>query len=137
MHWRKEIFMGKNKTQYDKCDHYTASESVWRKYDEDPRMIRVWRFKDAPEEYRNLSKGDGHEDWLAVTPFATLMLWDEDASFGTEFQYHSLPSGVSVSIGSRATSKSKTPGCACDKTIRVWEFDRAPKELQALSTNGG
>ena len=30
--------------------------------------INVWKFKDAPEELRNLSDHGGDEDWLAIIP---------------------------------------------------------------------
>ncbi len=32
------------------------------------RMIKVWRFEDAPESYRRLSDHGGDEDWLAFVP---------------------------------------------------------------------
>jgi hypothetical protein len=32
------------------------------------RTIRVWRFKDAPEEYRAQSQHGGDEDWVARIP---------------------------------------------------------------------
>lgn len=32
------------------------------------RMIRVWRWKDAPEELKALSTSGGDEDWLAWVP---------------------------------------------------------------------
>ena len=30
--------------------------------------IYVWRFKDAPKKYRELSEHGGDEDWLAYVP---------------------------------------------------------------------
>lgn len=30
--------------------------------------IRVWRFEDAPEEFRRLSRCGGDEDWVAHVP---------------------------------------------------------------------
>ena len=30
--------------------------------------IRVWKFKDAPEELRALSRHGGDEDWVALIP---------------------------------------------------------------------
>ena len=34
----------------------------------DDKMIRVWRFSDAPEDMRELSENGGDEDWLAHVP---------------------------------------------------------------------
>lgn len=31
-------------------------------------MIRVWRFEDAPDDYKCLSTNGGDEDWVAVVP---------------------------------------------------------------------
>lgn len=31
--------------------------------------IQVWQFKDAPQEFKNLSSHGGDEDWLAFVPF--------------------------------------------------------------------
>lgn len=30
--------------------------------------IQVWRFSDAPSEYRTLSENGGDEDWVALVP---------------------------------------------------------------------
>lgn len=32
----------------------------------DKKMIKVWAFKDAPQEYRKLSENGGDEDWVLV-----------------------------------------------------------------------
>jgi len=36
----------------------------------DDKLIRVWRYKDAPPELQALSDNGGDEDWLAVVPDA-------------------------------------------------------------------
>jgi hypothetical protein len=50
------------------------------------KMIKVWRFEDAPENYKNLSENGGDEDWLAFVPKALeneyISLFDEGTSFG-------------------------------------------------------
>lgn len=33
-----------------------------------PNRIYVWRFEEAPEEYRRLSDNGGDEDWLVLVP---------------------------------------------------------------------
>ena len=34
----------------------------------DNKMIKVWAFYDAPEEYQKLSTNGGDEDWVALVP---------------------------------------------------------------------
>lgn len=46
--------------------------------------IKVWRFEDAPEEYRKLSTNGGDEDWLALIPHAQAndyISWTESGGF--------------------------------------------------------
>lgn len=33
-----------------------------------PECLQVWKFEDAPEEFRALSTSGGDEDWLALVP---------------------------------------------------------------------
>lgn len=69
----------------------------------DNTTIKVWRFADAPEEYRNLSfRGD--EDWLAFVPASLAedyIPWMVSGSaFGCcDVVEHRVPGGV-VRIGS-------------------------------------
>lgn len=49
------------------------------------KTIQVWRFKDAPEEYRKLSTNGGDEDWVAFVPDTLKddwIGWMESPSFG-------------------------------------------------------
>ena len=73
-----------------------------------PHYIRVCRFRDAPEELRNLSTHGGDEDWLALVP-PTLndewIPWLENPSFGccsvSEHEHPEIP-GCVVYIGAHA-----------------------------------
>jgi hypothetical protein len=79
-------------------------------------MIIVWRFEDAPEEFRALSHHGGDEDWVALVPktmadsFIPMELdsdpefahqWaDQGTSFGCcDVSEHFLPTGEKVLIG--------------------------------------
>lgn len=44
------------------------------------RFIRLWRFEDAPVEYRALSTCGGDEDWVALIPAELRdgMPWEDD-----------------------------------------------------------
>jgi hypothetical protein len=33
-----------------------------------PNTIFMWNFKDAPEEFKNISTNGGDEDWVALVP---------------------------------------------------------------------
>jgi hypothetical protein len=35
---------------------------------EDPKLIKMWRFEDAPQELQELSTNGGDEDWLFLLP---------------------------------------------------------------------
>ena len=69
-------------------------------------MIRVWRFRDAPEEFRKLSKHGGDEDWLAHVPAEMAedyIGWMETGSFGAcDVSEHKLDDGSVVRIGAHA-----------------------------------
>ena len=75
---------------------------------DDEAMIRVWRFHDAPEEYRNLSTNGGDEDWLALVPPAfnerhIYIPWLNVGSFGAcDVDEYPLESGAIVYIGCHA-----------------------------------
>ena len=74
---------------------------------DDSRMIRVWRFHDAPQEWRDLSEHGGDEDWLAHVPRILVhdyMPWmNEQSGFGCcEVSEHFLPDGSLVRIGAHA-----------------------------------
>ncbi len=69
--------------------------------------IKVWRFDDAPEEYRALSEHGGDEDWVALLPPGYVddyIGWMEDgSSFGCcNVSSHTLPDGWQVRIGAHA-----------------------------------
>lgn len=68
--------------------------------------ILVWRFHDAPEEYRKLSEHGGDEDWLALvpTPLANAWIaWLEPGPFGIcDVSRHPLADGRVVCIGAHA-----------------------------------
>lgn len=74
-----------------------------------PNHIRVWRFEDAPEELKELSKHGGDEDWLALIPpkYANEYIgWMEDGgSFGClyigEHEHPELP-GYKIRIGAHS-----------------------------------
>jgi hypothetical protein len=72
----------------------------------DERMIRVWRFEDAPPEYQELSPHGGDEDWVAYVPAALAeecIDWlDSGTAFGRcETSAHPFPCGT-VYIGAHA-----------------------------------
>lgn len=70
------------------------------------RMIRVWRFQDAPQELRDISEHGGDEDWLAVVPPALAEAWIgwlEHGEFGAcETTKHTQIDGSVVYIGAHA-----------------------------------
>ncbi len=47
--------------------------------------IKVWRWRDAPEDYRALSRHGGDEDWVALIPKGYLGGPPEWAESGTPF----------------------------------------------------
>lgn len=69
--------------------------------------IKVWKFKDAPDEYRNLSRHGGDEDWVALVPANYSNEWLGWAEEGTNFgccsvSRHELEGGAYVLIGAHA-----------------------------------
>ena len=73
------------------------------------RTIRVWRWDDAPQEYRELSPHCGDEDWVALIPAALnvnghYVPWCEDGTaFGRcHVSEHDLPDGSQVRIGAHS-----------------------------------
>lgn len=71
--------------------------------------MRIWRWKDAPEELKNLSEHGGDEDWVALLPprlADDFIPWLESGtSFGccdvSEHTHPELP-GYIVKIGAHA-----------------------------------
>lgn len=66
--------------------------------------IWVWKFADAPPEYKSLSTNGGDEDWVAFVSECLegeYIGWMEGNSFdsGEKYQEYSVPGGV-VRIGS-------------------------------------
>lgn len=65
--------------------------------------ILVWRFSDAPDEYKKLSHHDGDEDWVAVVPreyAAQWIGWIDSQMFGVcDTSSHELENGSKVFIG--------------------------------------
>ncbi len=71
------------------------------------RAIRVWRWRDAPEDLRLLSPHGGDEDWVALIPSVLEDKWVPWAEDGTAFgccsvSEHTLPDGSVVRIGAHA-----------------------------------
>ncbi len=68
--------------------------------------IRVWRFEDAPEEFRRLSRCGGDEDWVAHVPaylVESWIPWLEGSGFGVcAVEAHRLADGSEVHIGAHA-----------------------------------
>lgn len=65
--------------------------------------IVVWRFYDAPEEFKRLSGHGGDEDWLALLPDDDVPMWMEGGDFGCcDVSEHRLPDGRLVVIGAHA-----------------------------------
>jgi hypothetical protein len=69
-------------------------------------MIKVWRFKDAPKEFRDLSTHGGDEDWLAHVPeelAGAYISWIESGAFGCcDVSEHFLDDGSVIRIGAHA-----------------------------------
>lgn len=71
----------------------------------DPRGVIAWRFDEAPEELRDLSRHGGDEDWLAVLPPGqTMPAWMAPGSaFGCcDVSEHDLIDGSTVCIGAHS-----------------------------------
>jgi len=70
--------------------------------------IKVWRFHDAPEEFKNLSDNGGDEDWVALIPPWFIdedVPWLDSGSFGCfcidEYTHPDYP-GYKIKIGCHA-----------------------------------
>ena len=67
--------------------------------------IQVWRFEDAPEEYKKLSPHGGDEDWLILVPPGyenDCIGWLEESTssrIGCDISVHPLENGSVVHIG--------------------------------------
>lgn len=77
------------------------------------KPILVWRFPDAPQEYKDRSQHGGDEDWLAVVPASFYTNAEEDwqdpywlqgsGRFGPcEISREVLPDGDVLFIGAHA-----------------------------------
>lgn len=71
--------------------------------------ILVWRFQEAPEEYRKLSPHGGDEDWLALIPPSVrehkdgFPDWLETPAFGVHStSVHEVPGGFWIVIGAHS-----------------------------------
>lgn len=69
--------------------------------------IKVWKWWDAPEEFRELSTHGGDEDWVALIPKELaddcIMWMEEGTSFGcSSVSDHVLDDGRVVRIGAHA-----------------------------------
>lgn len=74
---------------------------------QDEKFVRVWAWADAPQEFRDLSRHGGDEDWIAFVPAGLAsgyFGWMEDGSpFGCcSVSIHELPGGAQVRIGAHA-----------------------------------
>ncbi len=71
------------------------------------KVIKVWKFYDAPKKYRDLSTNGGDEDWVALVPKEFVIDWigwmEEGTSFGccTVHEYK-LKNGNVIRIGCHA-----------------------------------
>lgn len=85
----------------------SASIAALRADKADPRCVHVWRFDDAPPEFRALSTHGGDEDWLALIPAALADDWfpwmESGGPFGCcDVSEHVLDGGAVVRIGAHA-----------------------------------
>ena len=77
--------------------------------------IEIWKFANAPEYYRKLSKHGGDEDWIALVPEGLMGELLVDVFFGGSFpntrynpfgcssiESHLLTSGDMIYIGAHA-----------------------------------
>ncbi len=59
--------------------------------------ISIYRWEDAPEQYRELSGHGGDEDWVAVVPESMAqeyMPFLEEGRFGNDVTEHKIPGAV-------------------------------------------
>jgi len=80
--------------------------SLTRKPKAQAKAIMVWRFHDAPEQFRKLSTHGGDEDWLALVPkelAGQYIHWLEEPAFGCcEVTEYKLEGGCIVRIGAHS-----------------------------------
>jgi hypothetical protein len=43
---------------------------------DDAKTVKVWRWEDAPDELRRLSRHGGDEDWVALVPRSVADSWE-------------------------------------------------------------
>jgi hypothetical protein len=62
------------------------------------KAIIIWRFEDAPEEFKKLSPHGGDEDWVAFVPKHLVdkhISWmQNESSFGFDVSKHIVEDGV-------------------------------------------
>lgn len=71
------------------------------------KMIKVWRFEDAPKKYQKLSQNGGDEDWIALVPQCMANDWIGWLEEGTIFgcccvHQYTLKNGDVIRIGCHA-----------------------------------
>lgn len=126
------------------------------------KTIIVWRFADAPADFKALSTHDGAEEWLVYLPPA-LSGWIAWAELGPGFEYYSsitLADGAEIRIGARntpyvfdddndtqgTTDSAATPPPIKNRSLQpaelaravfVWSYYDAPQVYRHLSPHGG
>ncbi len=68
------------------------------------RVIKVWKFDEAPKKYQALSTNGGDEDWIALVPKSMSEEWIGWLEKGTSFgcpasEEHKLKNGDVIRIG--------------------------------------
>ena len=71
------------------------------------RTIQVWRWEDAPEDFRQMSKYGGDEEWVALVPPALAgerigWIGEGGTPFGQHVQRKALADGSELCIGAHA-----------------------------------
>jgi len=77
---------------------------------DESRLIKLWRYEDAPEEYQNLSPHGGDEDWLMYVPSLMVkeygveieLLVDRGRLGVSDLYCHILRDGSRVYVGAHA-----------------------------------
>jgi hypothetical protein len=76
--------------------------AVFSLKEEKMKCIKVWKWDDAPAEYRQLSPHGGDEDWLAFIPESMKEEWipwmEDGRGFGCDVSEHSVKGGI-IRIG--------------------------------------
>ena len=70
------------------------------------KCIKVWRYEDAPQKYKNLSEHGGDEDWVAFVPNSIDIEWilwmDDGTNFAPcDYSDHKVEGGI-IRIGAHA-----------------------------------